>query len=79
MLYQMNRRTEVTINTPFGETENIEKEEEIVKQGKTYGPIMCCTSAIRVNDIGEKISCKQGDKDMSAVGDAEEIRKGIRN
>ena len=31
MLYQMNRRTEVTINTPFGETENIEKEEEIVK------------------------------------------------
>ena len=41
-----------------------------------------------MNDIGEKICCKYGDTEIKipvfinhipAVGDAEEIRKGIRN
>ena len=35
ILYEMNKRSIVTINTPFGETGNIEIEE-IVKQGTTY-------------------------------------------
>ena len=87
ILYEMKKRSVVTINTPFGETGNIETEE-IVKQGTTYGPVMCCARTARVNDIGEKVCCKQGDTeigmpvfmdDISAVGDAEEIKKGIRN
>ena len=49
---------------------------------------MCCAATARVNDIGEKVCFKYGDTetgmpvfmdDISAVGDAEEIRKGIRN
>ena len=49
---------------------------------------MCCVTTARVNDIGKKVCCKYGDTeigipvfmdDISAVGDAEEIRKGIRN
>ena len=83
----MNKRSIVTINTPFGETGNIEIEE-IVKQGTTYGPVMCCAVTASVNNIGEKVCCKYGDTgigmqvfldDISAVGDAEEVRKGRRN
>ena len=49
---------------------------------------MCCATTFRMNDIGEKVCCKYGDTeigipvfmdDISAVADAEEIRKGIRN
>ena len=87
ILYGMNKRSIVTINTPFGEAGNIEIEE-IVKQGTTYGPVMCCAVTASVNDIGEKVCCKYGDTgigmqvfldDISAVGDAEEVRKGRRN
>ena len=81
----MNKRSIVTINTPFEETGNIEIEQ-IVKQGTTYGPVMYCATTARVNDIGENC-CKYEDKEtgmpkfideISAV-DVEEIRKGIRN
>ena len=83
----MNKRSIVNINNPFGETGNIEREE-IVKQGTIYGRVMCCAATSRVNDIGKKVCCKYRDTeigipvfmdDISAVGDAEEIRKGIRN
>ena len=83
----MNKRSIVTINTPFGETGNTEVEE-IAKQGTIYEPLMCCATIARVNDIEEKVCRKYGDTeirmpvfidDISAVGDAEEIRKGIRN
>ena len=49
---------------------------------------MCCVTTARVNDIGKKVCCKYRDTEIgmpvfmdviSAVGDAEEIRKGIRN
>ena len=52
IFYVMNKRSIVTINTPFGETGNIEIEQ-IVKQGTTYGPVMYCATTARVNDIGE--------------------------
>ena len=82
ILYERNKRSKVTINTPFGETGNIEIEE-IVKQGTTYGPVMCCATTARVDDIGEKVCCKYGGTeigmpvfmdDISAVGEAEKIR-----
>ena len=87
ILYERNKRSKVTINTPFGGTENIEIEE-IVKQGTTYGPVMCCATTARVDDIGEKVCCKYGQTgirmpmfmdDISAVGGAVEIRKEIKN
>ena len=49
---------------------------------------MCCATTARVNDVGEKFFCKFGDTeigmqvfmdDIPAIGDAEEINKGIRN
>ena len=54
-----------------------------MKQGTTHGPVMCCTTTARVDDIGEKVCCKYGGTeigmqvfmdDISAVGEAEEIR-----
>ena len=57
ILYEMNKRSLVTIDTPSGETGNIEIKE-IVKQGTTYGPVICCATMVRVNDIGEKVCYK---------------------
>ena len=74
---------QVKINTPYGDTENIEIRE-VVKQGTTYGLIMCCTSTAKVSEIGEKIICKYGNieivmpvfmDDIAAIGDADTIRK----
>ena len=59
----MNKRSTVTINIPFREIEKIEIEE-IVKQGATYRPVLCCVITTRVNDIGEKLCCKYKDADI---------------
>ena len=62
--------------------------KEVVKQGTTCGPIMCCASTARVNEIGEKVICKYGNieigvpvfmDNIAAIRDAHTIRKGIRN
>ena len=63
MLYEVNKRSTVTINIPFREIENTEIEE-IVKQGATYRPVLCCVITARVNDIGEKLCCKYKDADI---------------
>ena len=87
ILYKLNETAQVKINTPYGDTENIEIKE-VVKQGTTYGPIMCCASTVRVNEVGEKVICKYGDieigmpvfmDDIAAIGDPDTIRKGKRN
>ena len=49
----MNKRSKVTIITPFGKAENIDIEE-IVKQGTTYGSVMCFAITASVNNIGDK-------------------------
>ena len=58
------------------------------KTGATYGPIMCCASTVRVDKIGEKAIFKYGNieiimpvfmNNIAAIGDADAIRKGIRN
>ena len=81
----MSKKSKITINTSFGEIENIEIKE-IIKQRTTYRQIICCATTDRMNDVGEKIFCKYGESGtpkfmgkISAVGNAEEIRKGIRN
>ena len=87
ILYKLNETAQVKINTPYGDTENIEIKE-MVKQRTTYKPIMCCASAARVNGIVEKVICKYGNieigmpvfmDDIAAIGDPDTIRKGIRN
>ena len=54
IIYKLNETAQVKINKPYGDTENIEIKE-VVKQVAIYGPIMCCASTARVNEIGEKV------------------------
>ena len=87
ILNKFNKTIQVRVNTPYKDTENIEIKE-VVKQGPTYRPIMCCASTAKVNEIGEKVICKYGIIEIgipvfidntAALGDAETMRKGLEN
>ena len=78
---------QVKINTPHGNTKNIEIKE-VAKQGVSYGPIMRCASTTRVNETGEKVTCKYDNieidmsgfmDDIAVIGYADTIKKGIGN
>ena len=75
------------LDTTVGQTESI-SVKEIVKQGSIFGPIMCCATTSRVNNIGETVQYSYGKVDIGmsvymddivAAGEIAEIRKGIRN
>ena len=62
--------------------------KEIVKQESIFGPIMCCATTSRVNNIGEIVQYSYGKvdvgmsvyiDDIAGAGGIGEIRKGIRN
>ena len=84
----MNKKAEIIVDTTVGQTESI-SIKEIVKQGSIFGPIMCCATTSRVNNIGETVQYSYGKVDIgisvymddiaAAGGIAFQIRKGIRN
>ena len=51
LIYKLNEKARIKIDTPFGETEQI-TVENVVKQGTNFGPIFCCGSMAEIN-IGE--------------------------
>ena len=86
-LYEINKTSNIVVDTPVGKTSSI-TVEEVVKQGTTFGPIMCCASTSRVNEIQEAVKYQYGKveigmpvfmDDIAAVGTADNIRKGIQN
>ena len=86
-LYEINKISNITVDTPVGKTSSI-TVEEVVKQGTTFGPIMCCTSTSRVNEIQEAVKYQYGKVDIgmpdfidsiAAVGTADNIMKEIQN
>ena len=54
ILYEVNKKAEIIVDTTVGQTENI-SIKETVKQGSIFGPIMCCATTSRVNNIGETV------------------------
>ena len=52
LLYNMNRNAKMKVRTPCGDTAtfNIEK---VVKQGTIFGPMLCCSSTSKINELGE--------------------------
>ena len=54
MLFKMNEDANIIINTPVGVTEQI-KTSQLVRQGTVFGPVFCCASTARINDIGESV------------------------
>ena len=86
-LYEINKTSNIVVDTPVGKTSSI-TVEEVMKQGTIFGPIMCCASTSRVNAIQEAMIYHYGKveigmlvfmDDIEAVGIADNIRKGIQN
>ena len=50
MLYEINKTTEIVVDTAIGNTESIEIKE-VVKQGSIFGPTLCCETTVKVNDV----------------------------
>ena len=87
MLYRINNRAEIVVETEVGNTDTFEIKE-VVKQGSIFGPTMCSATTAKVNEVGEEVKYQYGSiqigmsiymDDISAAGGAEQIRKGIRN
>ena len=87
MMYKMNENTVIEVETPCGTTEKI-TVGEIVKQGTVLGPTLCCVSTDQINKIGESQERNLGKEymailvfvdDVMSAGNAEEVRKAIRN
>ena len=84
MIYLMNKKAEITINTPVGETEEI-TAKEIVKQGTIFGPKLCCVSTDKINKVGTNtpityiapnlyVECLIYVDDIGAAGNNETIK-----
>ena len=54
MLYELNKESNIVIETPVGMTDSI-TVHEIVKQGTIFGPSLCSVSTEKINGIGEEI------------------------
>ena len=52
MLEALNEKARARIETPSGETKEIEIKR-VVKQGTVYAPQLCCNSTTEVNRIGK--------------------------
>ena len=82
-LYEISQTSNNVVDTPVGKTSS-RTVEEVVKQGTIFGPIKCCASTSRVNEIQETVKYQYGKVkiDMSvfidniaAVGTADSTRK----
>ena len=87
ILYEINKTSNIVADTPVGKTSS-KTVEEVMKQGTIFGPIMCCTSTSRVNEIQEVVNYQYGKveismsvfmDDVAAVGTANIIKKGTQN
>ena len=86
-LHEINKTSNIVVDTPVGKTSSI-TVEEVVKQGTTFGVIICCASTLRVNEIQEAVKYQYSKveigmpvfmDDIAAVGTADNMRKGIQN
>ena len=86
LFYEINKTTEIFVDTAIGNTESIEITE-VVKQGPKFGATMCRATTAKVNDVGERVDCKYWQieigmsiymDDISVAGGPEEAKKGIR-
>ena len=53
MIYEMNKTSNIVVKTPNGVTDQF-TTQNTVKQGTTFGLIICCAETDRVNEIKEK-------------------------
>ena len=86
-LYEINKTSNIVVDTPVGKTSNITVEKK-VKQGAILDSIMCCASTSEINTIQEavkyqyckvKIGMPVFMDYIAAVGAADNTRKGVQN
>ena len=53
LIYELNKKANIVIKTPVGDTESIQVKE-ITKQGTLYGPVLCDVNTDKINKIGTK-------------------------
>ena len=53
-LHEISKTSNIVADTPVGKTSS-KTVEEVMKQGTIFGPIMCCTSTLRVNETQEAV------------------------
>ncbi len=87
MIYEMNKDTVISIDTPSGKTDKL-FIGEVVKQGTVLGPTLCSVETDQINHIGENQERNIGDQvvgilvfvdDIMSAGTADDVRKCIRN
>ena len=88
LLYHLNHKAVISVNTPFGKTEDF-TVYNVVKQGTISGPLICGSEVDQINKINEVVAVPYGPEvfigmpeyvdDVSTIGEVEDIKKGIRN
>ena len=82
MVYEINKTTEIVVDTATANTKSMQTTE-VIKQGPIFGPTMCCATTAKVN-VGEKVDYKYGKieirmsmymDNISVAGGPEEIKK----
>ena len=61
MIYEMNKTSNIVVKTPNGVTDQF-TTQNTVKQGTTFGSIICCAETDRVNEINERVAVLYGPK-----------------
>ena len=64
LIYSLNKKAIVTVQTPFGETRAFETDP-IVKQGTVLGSVLCSSSTAEY--CGENVGVKMGDTSISSL------------
>ena len=88
LIYELNRKADIIIDTPVGITDSI-TVREIVKQGTVFGPKLCCISTEKVNSIQHVLSTSLTPEmtigapvyvdNILGIGSVETVERVVRN
>ena len=82
MLYEINKTTDIVVDTAIGNTSI--QITEAVRQNSIFGLTMCCATTANVNDGKEKVDYKNGKMEIemsifkaniSVAGDQRNLKK----
>ena len=87
MLFRLNHIVNTTVKTPVGDTEDF-TITNIVKQGTTHVPIICCAETSQVNNSEEPLKYQYERvqvgipvfmDDIMAAGDHDDVTKAVKS
>ena len=81
MYFRLNHMANITVKTPMGDTEDF-TIINIVKQGTTHGPIICCAETSQVNNSEEPVKYQYEQVEVPvfmAAGDHDHVNKAVKS